>query len=103
MRFLPGQTDLRPLFEQAALFALSSRQEAFPNVVLEAMGMGLPVAATRVGGLPEMVTPGETGWLAPPGNPPALAAAMSQLLADPETRQGLWPSRQTAGGSGIFP
>ncbi|MBI4644646.1 MAG: glycosyltransferase family 4 protein, partial [Deltaproteobacteria bacterium] len=84
VRFLPGQTDLRPLFAQAALFVLSSRPEAFPNVVLEAMAMSLPVVATRVGGLPEMVYPGETGWLAPPGDAPALAAAMSQLLAAPE-------------------
>ena len=61
VRFLPGRADLRPLLEQAGLFALTSRQEAFPNVVLEAMAMGLPVVATRVGGLPEMVSPGETG------------------------------------------
>lgn len=86
-RFLPGRGDLRPLMEQAALLALSSRQEAFPNVVLEAMAMGLPVVATRVGGLPELVTPGETGWLTPVGNAAALAAAISQLLADPETRR----------------
>jgi len=87
VRFLPGQTDLRPLFAQATLFALSSRHEAFPNVALEAMAMGLPVVSTRVGGLPEMVTPGEHGLLVPPGNAPALAAAMSQLLADPEMCQ----------------
>ncbi len=87
VRFLPGRPDLRPLLEQAALFVLSSRHEAFPNVVLEAMAMSLPVVATRVGGLPELVTPGQTGWLTPPGNAPALAAAMSQLLADPETQQ----------------
>lgn len=87
VRFLPGRTDLRPLLEQASLFALSSRHEAFPNVVLEAMAMGLPVVATKVGGLPELVVPGETGWLPPPGNAPALAGAMSQLLGDPETRR----------------
>jgi colanic acid/amylovoran biosynthesis glycosyltransferase len=87
VRFLPGRADLRPLLEQAALFALSSRHEAFPNVVLEAMAMGLPVVATRVGGLPDLVTPGETGWLVPAGNAPALAGAMSQMLGDPETRQ----------------
>ncbi|RJR38643.1 MAG: glycosyltransferase [Deltaproteobacteria bacterium] len=86
VRFLPGRPDVRPLLEEAALLVLSSRQEAFPNVILEAMAMGLPVAATEVGGIPEMVFHGETGWLAPPGNPPALAAAMSQLLGDPETR-----------------
>src|SRR4030042_256322 len=85
VRFLPGQPELRPLYNHAALLALSSRHEASPNVVLEAMATGLPVVAPKVGGLPEMVTPGESGWLAPPGNVSALAAAMSNLLGDPNT------------------
>ena len=85
VRFFPSQEDPRPFFQQAGLFVLSSVHEAFPNVVLEAMATGLPVVATRVGGLPEMVAPGETGWLAPPRDPAALAAAISQLLADPQT------------------
>ncbi len=87
VRFLPGQADLRPLLHQASLLVLSSITEALPNVVLEAMAAGLPVVATRVGGLPEAVIPGETGWLVPPRDVPALAAAMSQLLADPKTRR----------------
>ncbi len=87
VRFFPGQEDLRPFYQQAGLFVLSSVQEALPNVVLEAMAAGLPVVATRVGGLPELVAPGRTGWLAPPRDPAALAAAISQVLADPLTRQ----------------
>jgi glycosyltransferase involved in cell wall biosynthesis len=87
VRFFPGQADLRPFFAQATLFALSSIHEACPNVVLEAMAAGLPVVATRVGGLPELVVPGETGWLVPPGDPAALAAALRGLLADPGTRE----------------
>ncbi len=83
-RFIPPQADLRPLFHKSGLLALSSRTEALPNVVLEAMAAGLPVAATAVGGVPEMVTPARTGWLAPPGDPPALAAALRRLLANPE-------------------
>lgn len=83
-RFILPQADLRPLLRQAGLLALSSRTEALPNVVLEAMAAGLPVAATAVGGVPEMVTPARTGWLAPPGDPPALAAALRRLLANPE-------------------
>jgi glycosyltransferase involved in cell wall biosynthesis len=58
-------------------------------VVLEAMAAGLPVAATRVGGLPELVVPGRTGWLVPPGDAPALAAAMHQALGEAETRCAL--------------
>ena len=83
-RFIPPQADLRPLFRQAGLLALSSRTEALPNVVLEAMAAGLPVAATAVGGVPELVTPARTGWLAEPSDPPALAAALRRLLANPE-------------------
>jgi glycosyltransferase involved in cell wall biosynthesis len=83
-RFIPPQADLRPLFRQAGLLVLSSRTEAMPNVVLEAMAAGLPVAATAVGGVPEMVTPARTGWLAPPGDAPALAAVISRLLENPE-------------------
>ena len=65
--FLPGQTDLRPLLHQASLLVLSSVHEALPNVVLEAMAAGLPVVATRVGGLPEVVSPGphRAGWCRP--------------------------------------
>ncbi|MDP3181876.1 MAG: GT4 family glycosyltransferase PelF [Desulfobaccales bacterium] len=87
VRFLPGQADVRPLMHQASLLVLSSIAEALPNVVLEAMAAGLPVVATRVGGLPEVVMPGETGWLVPPRDIPALAAGMSHLLADPKTRR----------------
>ena len=83
-RFIPPQADLRPLFRQAGLLALSSRTEALPNVVLEAMAAGLPVAATAVGGVPELVAPARTGWLAAPGDAPGLAAVMSRLLEDPE-------------------
>ena len=89
VRFWPGQPDIRPLLHQACLLVLSSRYEALPNVVLEAMAAGLPVAATRVGGLPELVVPGRTGWLVPPGDAPALAAAMSQALGDAGAREAL--------------
>jgi glycosyltransferase involved in cell wall biosynthesis len=83
-RFIPPQADLRPLLHKSGLLALSSRTEALPNVVLEAMAAGLPVVATAVGGVPEMVRPGSTGWLAPPENPASLAAALRRLLANPE-------------------
>lgn len=87
VRFLPGQPDLRPWLHQASLFVLSSLTEAMPNVILEAMATGLPVVATRVGGLPEVVVSGETGWLVPPRDIPALAAALDSLLGDPAARQ----------------
>jgi glycosyltransferase involved in cell wall biosynthesis len=84
VKFLPGRTDLRPLLHQACLLVLSSVYEALPNVVLEAMAAGLPVVATTVGGLPEVVSQGETGYLVPPGDAGALAAALDKVLAVPE-------------------
>jgi glycosyltransferase involved in cell wall biosynthesis len=87
VRFFPGQIDLQPFFRRADVFVLSSIYEAMPNVVLEAMAAGLPVVATRVGGLAELVTPGENGWLVPPQDPAALAAALTKLLSETETRQ----------------
>jgi starch synthase len=53
-------------------------------VVLEAMSRGIPVVASRVGGVPEAVVSGETGILVPPGDPRSLAGAVSSLLAAPE-------------------
>jgi glycosyltransferase involved in cell wall biosynthesis len=87
VRFLPSREDLRPLLHQASLLVLSSKTEALPNVILEAMAAGLPVVATGVGGVPELVVPGLTGWLVNPGDALGLAAAMGQVLVDPDTRQ----------------
>lgn len=67
----------------ADLFVIPSRQDNFPNTVLESFACGTPVAGFAVGGIPEMVRPGETGVLAPPGDVPALASAIRNLLHDP--------------------
>jgi glycosyltransferase involved in cell wall biosynthesis len=80
-RLFPGQLDLAPLLQQSRLLVLNSVAEGLPNVVLEAMAAGLPVVATDVGGLSEVVKPGETGWLVPPKDVAALAQAISHLLA----------------------
>lgn len=89
VKFLPVQQDLRPLYQQADLFVLSSRAEALPNVILEAMAAGLPVVATRVGGVPEAVMPEATGLLVASGDDAGLAAALGRLLDDPEERRAL--------------
>jgi glycosyltransferase involved in cell wall biosynthesis len=71
------------LLEEADLMVLPSHTEGLPNAVLEALAMDVPVLATRVGGTPEVVTHGETGWLAPPRDPQAMADAIDAFLADP--------------------
>jgi glycosyltransferase involved in cell wall biosynthesis len=86
MRLLPGQLDLSPILQQSSLLVLSSTQEGFPNVVLEAMAAGLPVVATDVGGLSEVVKHGETGWLVSPKDVVALADSISHLLANDAVR-----------------
>lgn len=67
-------------FRAADLLCLPSHAEGVPNVVLEAMASGLPVVATRVGGIPE-VLPDEAGLLVPVADTPALSAALQQGLA----------------------
>ena len=66
---------------------LSSLTEGFPNAVVEAMAAGRPVVATAVGGTPEAVLPGRTGWLIPPGDDAAMAEALTRLIASPEDRR----------------
>lgn len=65
----------------------SNWPEPSPTVVMEAMVAGVPVIASRVGGIPDIVADGETGLLVPPGDPMALRQAMQRLLADPALHQ----------------
>lgn len=72
------------LINRATLVVIPSHFESFGLVALEAMQMGRPVIASNVGGLPEIVSDGETGLLVPPKDPIALSQAMQTLLAQPE-------------------
>lgn len=87
VRFLGEVRDVAALLERARLFVLSSRTEGISLTLLEAMARGLPVAATAVGGNPEVVAAGETGLLVPAGNPPALAEALTTLWTDSAVRR----------------
>jgi glycosyltransferase involved in cell wall biosynthesis len=75
----------------ADMFVLPSRSEAFPNALLEAMTAGLPVVATAVGGVLELLTHERNGLVVPPGDPTALADQMTRLMHDSSlaTRLGL--------------
>jgi glycosyltransferase involved in cell wall biosynthesis len=83
VRFHGYRGEVSPYLAEADLFILSSVSEGIPLALLEAMACGLPAVTTDVGGLPEVVVPGETGWLVPPRSPDALAEAMLRLLAEP--------------------
>jgi glycosyltransferase involved in cell wall biosynthesis len=61
----------------------SIRPEPFGRVILEGMLLGKPVVAMAAGGVPELITHEQTGWLVPPGDAPARAAQLRHLLADP--------------------
>lgn len=88
--FLPGRRDIRPCLRRAWLLALSSAvDEGMPNAVLEAMACGLPVVATGVGGVPELVIDGKTGLIVPPRDPVALSDALIALLQDEARRRAM--------------
>jgi glycosyltransferase involved in cell wall biosynthesis len=76
------QTDVRPYYSLSTLLALPSYSEGSPNVVLEAMAAGLPIAATDVGGVPEILEDGVTGLLVRPGDPEAMAETILRILQD---------------------
>lgn len=84
---IPDDDEVKAWYYRADLFCLPSVQEGFGIVFLEAMAAGLPVVATTAAAIPEVVPHGEAGLLAPPGDVPALAAALTTLLADPALRQ----------------
>jgi glycosyltransferase involved in cell wall biosynthesis len=84
--FLGWSDDLPTLMARWSVFAQPSMEEALGIGVLQAMAAGLPVVASDVGGLPEIVESGVTGVLVPPGNVPALTEALEALLLQPELR-----------------
>lgn len=81
--------ELGPYYERAAVVACPSRREGYGVVAREAMAHARPVVASAVGGLLDAVEDGRTGLLVPPGDVPALRAALERLLGDPELRADL--------------
>jgi glycosyltransferase involved in cell wall biosynthesis len=87
VHFLGFRSDVQPVLDAADVFVLPSLWEALPYSLLEAMAAELPVVATRVAGVPEVVAEGETGLLVSPADPQALAGALEQLLDSPTLRR----------------
>jgi glycosyltransferase involved in cell wall biosynthesis len=88
--FLPGfRTDVLGCIKGFDLFAMSSVTEGLGTSLLDAMACARPIVATQAGGIPEIVTDGVNGLLAPPRDAPALAQAIVRALKDPDLRQRL--------------
>lgn len=87
VEFLGFRTDIPAILAQIDVLALPSLQEPFGKIVIEAMAMGKPVVASRVGGVPEIVEDGVTGILIPPADAAALASALRKLIANRDTRE----------------
>jgi glycosyltransferase involved in cell wall biosynthesis len=89
VHFLGLRHDVPRLLCAYDLFALSSVWEGMPLGVLEAMALGCPVVATRVGGVPEMIEDGRSGIIVEPREAPALAAALAAIVAGPAAARAM--------------
>jgi glycosyltransferase involved in cell wall biosynthesis len=87
VEFLGWRSDVLDLMKTWNVFVIPSVEESFCIAALEAMARGLPVVATSVGGLPELIEDGRTGYLVPPSDVAALASRLRLLIVDSERRR----------------
>lgn len=87
VRFLGRREDIPQLLAACDVFALPSLYEGSSLAVLEAMGAGIPIVSSAIGGTDELIDDGRSGLLVPPGDAAALAAALRRVLADPQLRE----------------
>jgi glycosyltransferase involved in cell wall biosynthesis len=87
--FIGARNSIEQVLPAADVFVLPTLMEALPTVLAEAAGMGLPIVASRVGGVAEMVDDGNSGFLVPPADPEALSQGCGKLLADPDLRRSM--------------
>jgi glycosyltransferase involved in cell wall biosynthesis len=89
VKFLGKFVNVIPFYKRMDIFVLPSLLEGFGIVILEAMAMGLPIVATNVDGIKEVVVNGESGILVPPKNPKAIAEAITYLIEHPQISETL--------------
>lgn len=87
VHFLGSREDVADILRASDAFVLPSRYEGCSNATLEAMATGLPIVASDVGGMRELIEPGCTGWLVPPEAPGRLGRALLDVLLDPSARE----------------
>ncbi len=87
VRLMGFVTDIPSLLRATDVMAHPAYREGLGIAILEAMGLGIPVVASAVGGIPESVDSGKTGFLVPPGDPVSLGNALIELLEDPGLRE----------------
>jgi glycosyltransferase involved in cell wall biosynthesis len=90
LEFRGAVSNLAPVYQEADLCVLTSNFEGTPNVLMEAMARGLPVVAIRVGGVPDLVREGETGFTVEPDCENALGATLLRLVRDDGLRRAMW-------------
>lgn len=83
IHFVGFSLDTAQFLSEIDIYVISSRSEGLPLTLLEAMGSGLPIVATAVGGIPEIIGKANCGWLCKPDNPVGLAGAMEEALEAP--------------------
>jgi glycosyltransferase involved in cell wall biosynthesis len=95
VEFLGWVGDLNSVLPRWDVFVMPSLEEGFPIAALDAMAAGLPVVASSVGGVPELIEDGRTGWLVPPRDVEALASRLRLLLNNLELRLAMGTAAQT--------
>ncbi|MGQ9671488.1 MAG: glycosyltransferase family 4 protein [Desulfosoma sp.] len=93
--FTGWRRDMPSIYADLDVLVVSSNNEGTPVSAIEAMAAGRPVVATRVGGLPDIITDSENGYLVPPRDPEALAGAVLRLLQEPELASRMGQTGQT--------
>ena len=98
VRFLGWRPDVAGVMAAVDIFCLPSLNEGMGKVLVEAMAMGKPIVASAIGGIPDLVRPGENGILVPAGDVQALSEAIARLCRAPEERR-----RMGEAGRGMAP